>query len=169
MPRAADPKGLGACCCLLSPLHRRRGCRSLWACRAACWRARHPLVAMGNSSPAMLRIKALWRLQCCALPVFGAGGAGAPGQRERRGPPFLSAPGFSQVAEAQRLKSSATLVDGNSSPPCCASSGVCIVASYISCLRIRGGPARARENIDRDLFHIASRTLVMGAKSPIPR
>ena len=35
----------------------------------------------------MLRIKALWRLHCCALPVLRCGGAGAPGA-----PQFLPFP-----------------------------------------------------------------------------
>jgi hypothetical protein len=35
------------------------------------------LTSMGNSLAAVLRIKALWRLHCCALPVLCWGGAGA--------------------------------------------------------------------------------------------
>ena len=32
----------------------------------------------GKQPAAVFRIKALWRLQCCRLPVFGWGGAGVP-------------------------------------------------------------------------------------------
>jgi hypothetical protein len=37
------------------------------------------LLVDGKQLAAVFRIKALWRLRCCALPVLCWGGAGAPG------------------------------------------------------------------------------------------
>jgi hypothetical protein len=57
------------------------------------------LLVDGKQRAAVLRIKALWRLRCCALPVFCSGGAGAPDY-----PNFDAVhvpPGLSQLARSQ--------------------------------------------------------------------
>jgi len=83
----------------------------------------------GKQLPAMLRIKALRRLNCCALAVCGAE------EREHRVKPkflplVLSAPGSPELRRAQARQLRLLSLTRNSLPPCVASRpcGVSVVA-----------------------------------------
>ena len=63
-------------------------------CSAKVWQSRRqPTLVDGKQLPAVFRIKALWRLHCCALLVLCWGGVGASGSHCAGG--MLGPPGNS--------------------------------------------------------------------------
>jgi hypothetical protein len=95
--------------------------------------------ADGKQLAAVLRINALWRLHCCALPVFCWAGAGAPG-KSKISTPVPSAPGNPELREA----SLASIAVGASTPCRTSDSPPYVAASFAGEARA-SGQGRQRE------------------------